>query len=163
MGYTVKSNDFDDAAVVRKAVFMDEQGYKVEFDAIDEDASCLHPVICVDGEPVCCARIFPEPLERAADPNAPTSPACDLDKGVSADATYILGRVAVLSAYRRRGLAREMVAIAENGAREAGAPLVKLHAQEYVISLYTKAGYTQIAPVDYEDEGQPHAWMAKLL
>ena len=28
---------------------------------------------------------------------------------------------------------------------------------------YIKAGYTQIAPVDYEDEGQPHAWMAKRV
>ena len=163
MDYTVKPSAFDDAAVVRRAVFMDEQGYEVEFDAIDEGASCLHPVICAGGEPICCARIFPEPLERAADPGAPTSPACDLDEGVSANETYILGRVAVLPAHRRQGLASKIVAIAEDAAHEAGARLVKLHAQEYVISLYAKAGYTQIAPVDYEDEGQPHAWMAKLL
>ena len=39
----------------------------------------------------------------------------------------------------------------------------KLHAQEYVLPLYVKAGYTQIAPVDYEDEGQPHVWMAKRV
>lgn len=43
------------------------------------------------------------------------------------------------------------------------AKLIKLHAQEYVLPLYAKAGYTQIAPVDYEDEGQPHAWMAKRM
>ena len=32
-----------------------------------------------------------------------------------------------------------------------------------MLPLYAKAGYTQIAPVDYEDEGQPHAWMAKRV
>ena len=32
-----------------------------------------------------------------------------------------------------------------------------------MLPLYAKAGYTQIALVDFEDEGQPHAWMAKLL
>ena len=66
-------------------------------------------------------------------------------------------------AMRRRGLASKIVEASEAAARDAGAKLIKLHAQEYVLPLYAKAGYTQIAPVDYEDEGQPHVWMAKLL
>ena len=51
----------------------------------------------------------------------------------------------------------------DDAARAAGARLVKLHAQEYVRDLYAKMGYTQISDVDYEDEGQPHLWMAKRL
>lgn len=47
--------------------------------------------------------------------------------------------------------------------RAAGARVCKLHAQEYVRDLYAKLGYGQISDVDYEDEGQPHLWMAKLL
>ena len=89
------------------------------------------------------------------------SPACDLDEGVAAGETYIMGRVAVLPSMRRRGLASKIVEASDTCARDAGAKLIKLHAQEYVLPLYAKAGYTQIAPVDYEDEGQPHAWMAK--
>lgn len=46
---------------------------------------------------------------------------------------------------------------------EAGARLIKLHAQEYIRDLYAAEGYEQISEVDYEDEGQPHLWMAKRL
>ena len=69
--------------------------------------------------------------------------------------TYIMGRVAVLPSMRRRGLASKIVEASDACARDAGAKLIKLHAQEYVLPLYAKAGYAQIAPVDYEDEGQP--------
>ena len=107
--------------------------------------------------------MFPEELEREADAEAPVSPACDLDEGVTAGETYIMGRVAVLPSMRRCGLASKIIEASDAAASDAGAKLIKLHAQEYVLPLYAKAGYTQVAPVDYEDEGQPHAWMAKLL
>ena len=117
----------------------------------------------MDGQLAGCSRVFPEELERAADAEAPVSPACDMDEDVAAGETYIMGRVAVLPAMRRRGLASVIVEASAACARDAGAKLIKLHAQEYVLPLYAKAGYTQIAPVDYEDEGQPHVWMAKRV
>lgn len=163
MAIEIKTGCFEDAARVRRAVFMDEQGYENEFDAIDASPACVHVTLYRDGELAGCARVFPEELERTADPSAPTSPACDLDEGVAAGETYILGRVAVLPAFRRQGLASQIIAASDEAARAAGARLVKLHAQEYVIPLYAGAGYAQIAPIDHEDEGQPHAWMAKLL
>ena len=87
-----------------------------------------------------------------------------MDEGVAAGETYIMGRVAVLSdqAPSRSGK-QDCREPAKRAARDAGAKLIKLHAQEYVLPLYAKAGYTQIAPVDYEDEGQPHVWMAKRV
>ena len=163
MDIQIKAGCFEDAALVRRAVFVDEQGYEIEFDQIDEASDCIHVTLYVDGQLTGCSRVFPEELERAADAEAPVSPACDLDEGVAAGETYIMGRVAVLSTMRRRGLASKIVEASEAAARDASAKLIKLHAQEYVLPLYVKAGYTQIAPVDYEDEGQPHAWMAKLL
>ena len=42
MDIQLKTGCFEDAALVRRAVFMDEQGYENEFDAIDEDPSCIH-------------------------------------------------------------------------------------------------------------------------
>ena len=117
MDIQLKTGCFDDAALVRRVVFMDEQGYENEFDAIDEDPNCIHVTLYV----------------------------------------------AVLPAMRRRGLASAIVETSASCARDAGAKLIKLHAQEYVLPLYVKAGYTQIAPVDYEDEGQPHVWMAKRV
>ena len=103
MDIQLKTGCFDDAALVRRAVFMDEQGYESEFDAIDEAQTCIHVTLYVDGELTGCSRVFPEELERAADAEAPVSPACDMDKGVAAGETYIMGRVAVLSTMRRRG------------------------------------------------------------
>ena len=152
MDIQLKTGCFDDAALVRRVVFMDEQGYENEFDAIDEDPNCIHVTLYVDGELAGCSRVFPEELERAADAEAPVSPACDLDEGVAAGETYIMGRVAVLPAMRSRGLASKIVEASDTAARDDG-----------VLPLYAKAGYTQIAPVDYEDEGQPHAWMAKRV
>lgn len=163
MDIQIKTGCFDDAARVRRAVFMDEQGYEDEFDAIDEDVRCLHVTLYVAGELAGCARVFPEQLERALAPASPQSPSCDLDAQATPEATYLLGRVAVLPSYRRQGLASKIVEASDAAAKEAGAKLIKLHAQEYVLGLYAAQGYEQIAPVDYEDEGQPHAWMAKLV
>ena len=109
MDIQLKTGCFDDAALVRRVVFMDEQGYENEFDAIDEDPNCIHVTLYVDGELAGCSRVFPEELERAADAEAPVSPACDLDEGVAAGETYIMGRVAVLPSMRRRGLASKIV------------------------------------------------------
>lgn len=157
----------DDAFAVRRAVFMEEQGYENEFEPIDEDSSCIHVVLYVEKdvekEPAGCARVFPEELERTLNPGIPQSPACSLDAGMKQGETYIMGRVAVMPAMRRRGLARELVRASERAAREAGARLIKLHAQEYIRDLYAAEGYEQISEVDYEDEGQPHLWMAKRL
>lgn len=105
MDIQLKTGCFDDAALVRRVVFMDEQGYENEFDAIDEDPNCIHVTLYVDGELAGCSRAFPEELERVADAEAPVLPACDMDEGVAAGETYIVGRVAVLPAMRRRGLA----------------------------------------------------------
>lgn len=163
MDIQIKTGCFEDAALVRRAVFMDEQGYEIEFDQIDESSDCIHVTLYVDGQLAGCSRVFPEELERAADAEAPVLPACDMDEGVAAGETYIMGRVAVLPAMRRCGLANAIVEASDAYARDAGAKLIKLHAQEYVLPLYAKAGYAQIAPVDYEDEGQPHVWMAKRV
>ena len=163
MGVEIRTDRRDDAFAVRRRVFMEEQGYTDEFDAIDYDARCIHVTLYVDGELVGCSRIFPEPLERTLAPSSPQSPASPFDEGVAHDVVYLLGRVAVLPAFRRRGLAGFIVQAGERAAQESGAQLIKLHAQEYVQSLYTKQGYEQIALVDYEDEGQPHVWMAKKL
>lgn len=98
MDIQLKTGCFDDAALVRRVVFMDEQGYENEFDQIDEASDCIHVTLYVDGQLAGCSRVFPEALGRTADAEAPVSPACDLDEGVAAGETYIMGRVAVLPA-----------------------------------------------------------------
>ena len=75
MDIQLKTGCFEDAALVRRAVFMDEQGYEIEFDQIDEASSCIHVTLYVDGQLAGCSRVFPEELERATDAEAPVSPA----------------------------------------------------------------------------------------
>ncbi|MBS1325754.1 MAG: GNAT family N-acetyltransferase, partial [Clostridium sp.] len=50
MDIQLKTGCFDDAALVRRVVFMDEQGYESEFDAIDEAPTCIHVTLYVDGQ-----------------------------------------------------------------------------------------------------------------
>ena len=140
MDIQLKTGCFDDAALVRRVVFMDEQGYENEFDAIDEDPNCIHVTLYVDGELAGCSRVFPEELERVADAEAPVLPACETDEGVAAGETYIMGRVAVLPAMRRRGLASAIVETSASCARDAGAKLIKLHAQGIRVAALCKGG-----------------------
>lgn len=163
MGIEVRTGEFEDAAAVRRAVFMDEQGYADEFDAIDGDAACVHVTLYADGELAACGRVFPEALSRRLAPGEPVVPACELDAGVPAHAVWLLGRVAVLSAFRRRGLGSRVVRACDEVAGQRGARLMKLHSQVYAQGLYAGCGYVPISAVDYEDEGQPHLWMAKAL
>ena len=79
----------DDAFAVRRAVFMEEQGYENEFEPIDEDPSCIHVVLYAGKELAGCARVFPEELEHTLNPGMPQSPACSLDAGVQQGETYI--------------------------------------------------------------------------
>lgn len=163
MNIKVRTDCRDDAFAIRRCVFMEEQGYKNEFDEVDDDTLCIHVTLYVDGELAGCARVFPEPLEHALLPDAPQSPVSSLDGNIVPDGVYLLGRVAVLPEFRHRGLASVLVQESERAAQVAGARLIKLHAQEYVQPLYAKQDFQPIAPVDYEDEGQPHVWMAKQL
>lgn len=163
MGIEVHIGRRDDAFTVRRRVFMDEQGYENEFDDIDGDARCIHVTACVDGELAGCARIFPAELACALAPGSPAAPACELDEGAAPGEIYLLGRVAVVPELRRRGIASQIAQAAAAAAREAGAKVCKLHAQSYVTGMYEKLGYASIADVDYEDEGQPHRWMARRL
>ena len=140
MEFEIRLNCEDDAYEVRQRVFMEEQGYRNEFDEIDEYAT--HLTIYTDGELVGCARLYP------SEPESPN---------------FILGRVAVLPEYRGQGFATELICAAEDVARELGADTIRLHAQEYIVKMYERCGYTRMGSVDYEDEGQPHVWMEKIV
>lgn len=162
----VETGNRGDAFEVRRVVFIEEQGYENEYDELDEEPGCIHVTLYVDDELAGCARTFSHATELACAEDATgvhALPACDFDADAADETTYVLGRVAVLPAYRRKGLASKIVLASEDAARAAGACVMKLHAQEYVRDLYGQLGYVQISEVDYEDEGQPHLWMAKSL
>jgi predicted GNAT family N-acyltransferase len=127
------------AVSVREKVFVEEQGFKNEFDDIDNIA--VHIVMFDDNnEPIATCRIF-----DGEDP-----------KGC------ILGRLAVIKEYRKNNIGRTMLEEAEKYARSVGKETISLHAQCRVKEFYRKSGFTEYGEIDY-DEGCPHIWMKKSV
>ena len=106
MAYTVKISDrlLPKCAYIRKAVFMEEQGFQQEFDEIDDRA--YHALI-LDGEtPAAVGRLYTK------DGN-----------------TYIIGRIAVMPSYRGKHLGERVVTALEEQAKACGAASIALSAQ----------------------------------
>ncbi len=129
----------DDAKMIRKKVFMDEQGFENEFDDIDKVAS--HIVMYNEKEePVATCRLF-----ESSEKNK-----------------YIFGRLAVILSYRGMNIGTKMIKEAEKLVLKKGGISMSLHAQCRVKSFYEKSGYTESGEID-DDEGCPHIWMSKQI
>ena len=130
-------DNLHDARRIRQIVFVEEQGFVVEFDDIDEIAT--HTLLTVDGIPAGTGRVFPKE-----------------------DNVYIIGRIAVLPQYRGRDLGKILVQELEEIAKVQKARTVVLSAQVRVKEFYEKMDYTAIGDA-YLDEGCPHIKMQKTL
>ena len=135
----VSYNDLpEDAAEIRRKVFVEEQGFNSEFDDVDSYAK--HLVALEDRSPVGTCRLFPR-------------------KGTS---SYIIGRIAVLKQYRGRHVGAKLLSAAERLAADLGGDRVLLHAQLQAKGFYEKQGYSACGEIDLE-ENCPHIWMAKNI
>ena len=127
-----------DAVDIRTAVFMQEQGFKDEFDEIDSKAR--HIVLYDDEIPAAACRVFYD--ERIG--------------------SYVLGRLAVMKQYRGQSLGSAVVQQAQELVISLGGSSIVLHAQCRVTEFYAKLGYKQFGEQD-DDEGCAHIWMKKEL
>lgn len=124
---------------VRIEVFVEEQGFRDEFD--DIDAIATHFVAFEEtGRPVGTCRVFAGKEENI----------------------YLLGRLAVVKDYRGQRLGSQMVAHAEEYVHSIGGKEIRLHAQCRVAQFYEKIGYTSYGEIE-EEEGCPHIWMKKFV
>ena len=128
----------DEAAAIRKAVFVDEQGFVDEFDGTDDAAT--HIVLYNDDEPIACCRFF---------------------AGAEAGA-YVIGRFAVLKERRKQGAGTLLLKEAERQIREAGGKRITLAAQVRAKGFYAKAGYAARGG-EFLEQDYPHVRMEKLL
>ena len=128
----------EEAKAIRFKVFVDEQGFQNELDAIDDTA--IHLVLSVDGTPAGAARMFTE------------------DGGKS----YHLGRICVLKEYRGMHLGADIVNKMCEKAKELGAERCELSAQCRAMEFYKKIGFQERGEV-YLDEYCPHIFMEKSL
>lgn len=127
-----------DAMLVRKTVFIDEQGFKDEFDETDKTATHL---VAYDGnKPIAVCRFFWSD-ERAS---------------------YLIGRLAVIKEYRGLQLGAKMIKKSEELIKKKGGKEVWLHSQEQAVEFYKKQGYRVCSEMEYE-EFCPHYWMKKDL
>ncbi|MCI5946825.1 MAG: GNAT family N-acetyltransferase [Oscillospiraceae bacterium] len=128
----------EEAHYIRQTVFVEEQGFREEFDTLDNTA--VHAVDFIDGSPVATGRIFPAEENGA----------------------YYLGRLAVLKNFRKNGTGSKMLVFLESEAAKRGASKIILHAQIQAQPFYEKNGY--IAEGEPFLEGSvPHITMMKKL
>ncbi len=129
---------------VRRQVFIEEQGVPVELenDAYDDRGcdECTHILIQDSGVPVGTGRWI---WYKAG--------------------TAKLQRIAILAAYRGRGLGKVLIRELEQTAGKAGAKVILLDSQCHAEEFYAKLGYTTISEVPFEDAGIPHVRMEKRL
>lgn len=73
-----------------------------------------------------------------------------------------VGRVAVDSEWRRRGIASRMLDVALERARERGCSEARLASQLTATALYRRAGF-RVQSRPFEEAGIAHVWMARRL
>ncbi len=127
-----------EARNIRQKVFIDEQGFKHEFDHIDPIAT--HLVIFEDDTAVATARLFKGKTEK----------------------DFIIGRIAVLPDYRNKHLGAQIMALLENKIKELGGKTIYLLAQCRAQRFYEKQGY-EIQGEPIMDEFCKHINMVKTL
>ncbi|MDR2670962.1 MAG: GNAT family N-acetyltransferase [Oscillospiraceae bacterium] len=126
------------AFAVREAVFVREQGVPPAHEWDDCDPISFHVVLCRDGAPIACGRVYAE------------------------GSTAVLGRVAVLPAERRKGHALQICRALIDIAARLGAQRLTLHAQTHAAPLYEKLGFVRVGP-EFLEEGIVHVRMDRRL
>ncbi len=128
----------EEAIMIRTKVFIEEQGFKNEFDAIDNIAT--HLLLSNVSGPMGTCRIFYSDERQC----------------------YVVGRIAVLKEYRGKDLGSRILKETEKEVLRQNGNKVELLAQVRVSSFYQKNGYHSLEEY-HMDEGCPHVWMQKEL
>lgn len=126
----------DDARKLRTEVFIEEQGFREEFD--DDDGTATHFVGYIDGLPVATCRV------------------------ISKTDGYVIGRVAVSREFRAGGLGSQIINAAEKLILSGGGGKIYIHAQKQAARFYERLGYLPTGEADF-DEGCPHCMMLKRI
>lgn len=123
-----------DAARVRLDVFVAEQGIPEALEWDEHDAVSVHAVVYDRDRPVATGRLLPDGR---------------------------IGRMAVLRAWRGRGLGGAVLEHLVGLASARGDAVVELSAQVHAIGFYRRHGFDADGPV-YDDAGIPHRTMRRM-
>jgi ElaA protein len=126
------------AAVLRVAVFVEEQKVPAELEIDEYDPIAVHLVGIENGAVVATLRLIPKRTE--------------------AGSVLKIGRVAVARWHRGKGLGKQLMQAAIKHARQQKVPACILTAQLPVIGFYEKLGFVAHGPV-FDECGIDHRAM----
>ncbi len=134
----VRGRDIEKALLIRKTVFVEEQGVNpsVEFDGTDDEAE--HVLLYLDDKPIGCARVryF---VNKAK-----------------------LERIAILKDYRGKGFGKALTEFLVDLCRRKGMSEIYIHSQVYVEGFYKKIGFKERGAV-FNEAGIPHIEMYMIV
>ena len=120
---------------IRLAVFVKEQGVPEELELDEEDPLAWHAIARLDGQAIGTARLQKDGK---------------------------IGRMAVIQAYRRQGLASAMMNVLLKFGRQHGINQFYLHAQIEALPFYERFGFVANGPV-FNEAGIAHQIMRKVI
>lgn len=132
-----------EAKLIREEVFIKEQGFKEEFDTIDNNCIQILLLDDVNNNTVGTCRLF------------------QTEENIKNE-EFTLGRFAIRKDYRDKHLGKLMLKKAEEVVKEDGAKRIILGAQVRAKDFYKKCGYKEVGEI-FLDEGYPHIHMIKEL
>ena len=123
------------ASPIRFAVFVEEQGVPRDIELDEQDAVSLHAVAFEGTKPIATARLLPDGH---------------------------IGRMAVLKAWRGRGLGALMLKSLVNRAKERGDREILISAQVHAVPFYRAHGFISEGD-EYLEAGIRHQAMKRRL
>ncbi len=132
--YLTSKDDSTSVIAIRRAVFVDEQGFSSGSEPDAYDAMAMYALVYDDDTPVGTGRLI-----------------------VKGDRLTI-GRVCVLKDWRGKGIGDFIMRMLLNRAQELNAGSVVLSAQVERVGFYTRYGFVPYGDV-IDDEGCPHRMM----
>jgi ElaA protein len=132
----VETRDIDACRMLRRIVFIEEQGVSAADEVDEKDDEAIHLLVLDQGKPIGSARLL------------------------VIGSTGKIGRVCVLSDARGKGIGRKLVLAAIDRFRTiAQVDTVKLGAQTHALGFYQEMGFVAYGPV-YQDAGIAHRDMS---
>ncbi|MGH8672703.1 MAG: GNAT family N-acetyltransferase [Burkholderiales bacterium] len=124
------------ASSIRFTVFVEEQRVPVEIEWDEQDAKSLHALAYAgSGEAIATGRLLPDGH---------------------------VGRMAVLKAWRGRGVGGALLERLIAAARERGDTEIELFAQTHALEFYRRHGFVERGEI-FEEAGIPHQAMRRAL